>query len=111
MIPLTKLDRTLICRDCGSSFLPDAAAGGDCCPECGGGRLMPGGRCSVCDRPLPAGEADSEEGCGLCPECRRAAVSFFRLYLGRYFTRAEINYLNRVYDGRDLGEGIEETTL
>lgn len=68
---------------------------------------MPAAKCAVCDEILPLSELDDDKYCGLCPECRAAAVYFFRLYLGRWFTRAEVNYLNKVYDGRDLGEGIE----
>lgn len=41
----------------------------------------------------------------ICPECRNAAANFFRNFIGRFFTREEVNYLNHLFDGRDLGEG------
>ncbi len=96
-----------ICGECRAGFC--AFGGEDCparCPECGSEKLLPAGKCKVCDEILPISELEGDN-CGLCPECRKAAVSFFRLYIGRFFTRAEIDYLNRVYDGRDLGEGAE----
>lgn len=97
-----------ICRGCGHSFREPSSSNGEfTCPECGSASLTVAKICSVCGEILPTSEfEDGGEG-ELCGDCRRAAQYFFRLFLGKWFTRAEVNYLNKVYEGRDLGEGIE----
>ncbi len=100
-------NKVYICGGCGNRLRePSASDGRFVCPECGCGGLADARVCSACGEILP--ESEFEDGDGeLCGNCRRAAQYFFRLFLGKWFTRAEVNYLNKVYEGRDLGEGIE----
>lgn len=100
-------NKAYICPGCGLKLHePSASDGKFVCPECGCGGLIAAKTCSSCGEILP--ETEFEDGDGeLCGDCRRAAQYFFKLFLGRWFTRAEVNYLNKVYEGRDLGEGIE----
>lgn len=105
---LFQLDnKAFICGGCGNRLRePSESNGRFVCPECGCDGLADARVCSVCGEILP--ESEFEDGDGeLCGNCRRAAQHFFRLFLGKWFTRAEVNYLNKVYEGRDLGEGIE----
>lgn len=97
-----------ICRGCGHGFREPSSSGGEfTCPECGCTDLAEAKTCSVCGEILPASEFEDSGDGELCGDCRRAAQYFFRMFLGKWFTRAEVNYLNKVYEGHDLGEGIE----
>lgn len=97
-----------ICRGCGHSFREPSSLNGEfTCPECGSVGLTEAKVCPVCGEILPLSEFEDGSEEELCSNCRRAAQYFFRLFLGKWFTRAEVNYLNRFYEGRDLGEGIE----
>ncbi len=70
------------------------------CPDCSSCDIAAKTPCSVC------GESAVCEY-GLCAECRRAALEFFKLYLGRWFTRNEVRFLSDWYGAMDMTEGVD----
>lgn len=43
----------------------------------------------------------------LCPACKERVEKTFKQLLRIFFTRDEVYWLDRVYDGRDIGEGVD----
>lgn len=74
------------------------------CPDCDFTHFNRERRCAICSATLECNpdKCDFE----LCDDCKRAALDFFRLLLGKWFSREELMYLSQVYGANDLCDGV-----
>lgn len=61
--------------------------------------------CQGCGQAIPPDEYDGEFE--LCDECKAWAERTFKKLIMLFFNREETYWLNRVYDGADIGEGVD----